>query len=45
MVFAVTEVLVACTIDDNDESGVVSAALTIARSSSSVVSLGQLLPS
>ena len=45
MVLAVTEALVARTIDDNDASGVVSAALTIARSSRSVVSLGLLLPS
>ena len=39
MVFAVAEELVAPTINDNDGSGVVSAALTIARSSRSVVSL------
>ena len=45
MVLVVTEALVARTIDDNDASGVVSAALTIARSSRSVVSLGILHPS
>ena len=42
---AVTEALVAHTIDDNDASGVVSATLMIARFSRSVVSLGLLLPS
>ena len=45
MVLAVNEALVPRTIDDNDASGIVSAALTIARSSCSVVSLGLLLPS
>ena len=45
MVLAVTEALVTRTIDDNDASGVVSAALTIARSSRSVVSLGLPFPS
>ena len=45
MVLAVTKALVARTIDDNDESGAVSAALTIARSSRSVVFLALLLPS
>ena len=43
MILAVTEALVACTIDDNDASGVVSAALMIARSLRIVVSLGLLL--
>ena len=45
MVFAVTEALVAHTIDDNDASGIVSATLMIARSTCSVVSLGLPLPS
>ena len=45
MVLMVTEELVARTIDDNDASGAVSAALMIARSSPSVVSLGLPLPS
>ena len=45
MVLAVTEALAAHTIDDNDASRVVSAALMIARSSRSVVFLGLLLPS
>ena len=45
MVLAVTEALVARTIDDIDASGAASAALTIARSSRSVVSLGLPLPS
>ena len=40
MVLAVTEALAAYTIDDNDASGVVSAALMIARSLRSVFSLG-----
>ena len=44
MVLAVSEAL-ARTIDDNDEFGVVSAALTISQSSRSVVPLGLLLPS
>ena len=44
MVLAVSEALVARTIDDNDESRVVSAALTTARSSRSAVSPGLLLP-
>ena len=45
MVLAVNEALVARTIDYNDAFGAVSAALTIARSSRSVVSLGLPLPS
>ena len=45
MVLAVTEALVASTVDDNDASGIVSAVLTIAQSSRSVVSLGLPLPS
>ena len=39
MVLAVTEALVARTIEDNDASGAAGAALTTARFSSSVVSL------
>ena len=45
MVLAVTEALVARKIDDNDESEAISAALTIAQTSRSVVSLGLSLPS
>ena len=45
MVLAVTEALVARTIDDNEESGALSAALMIAHASRSVVSLGLSLPS
>ena len=45
MVLAITEALVARTIDNTDESGAVSAAVTIAQSSCSVVSLGLTLPS
>ena len=45
MVLAVNEALVTRTIDDNVESGAVSAALTIAHSSRSVVSLGLSLSS
>ena len=45
MVLAITEALVARTIDDNNASGIVSAALTIAQFSGSVVFLGLLLPS
>ena len=45
MVLAATEALVARTTDDKDASGAVSAALTIPRSSRSVVSLSLLLPS
>ena len=45
MVLAVTVAIVARTIADNDESGAVSAALTITQSSRSVVSLGLPLPS
>ena len=45
MVLVVAEALVAGTIDDNEASGVVRAALTITRSSRSVISLGLLLPS
>ena len=45
MVLAVTESLVARTIDDNDATGIMSTTLTIARSSLSVVSLGILLHS
>ena len=45
MVLSVIEALVARTIDENDESGDVTAALTIAQSSRSVVSLGLPLPS
>ena len=39
MALAVTEALVARTIDDNDASGPVRAVLTVARSSRSVFSL------
>ena len=45
MVLAYTEALVTRTMDDNDASVIVSAALMIARSSRSVVFLGLLLPS
>ena len=44
MVLAVTEALLARTIDNNEESGAVSAALTIAHASRSVVSLGLSFP-
>ena len=45
MVLAVTEALVARTIDDNNASVVESAALTIAPSSHSILSLGLPFPS
>ena len=46
MVLEINDALVARTVDDNDDaSGAVSAALTIARSSHFVVSLGIPLPS
>ena len=45
MVLMVTEELVARTIDDNDTSGAVSVALTIAWSSRSFVSVDLPLPS
>ena len=45
MILAATEALIVRTIDDNDVSGAVSTALTIARSSRSVVSLGLPLSS
>ena len=45
MALVVTETPVAPRIDDNDESGAVSAALTIDRSSRSVVSRGRPLTS
>ena len=45
MVIVVTEALVARTVDDNDASRIVSAALTIAQSSRSVLSLDLPHPS